>query len=81
YVERLKVKGTWNGLPFTKFLEDGIWELRPGNLRILFFVLNEKYVLLHFFFKTTNKTPRMELEHAKKERDDWLNRHFADHEN
>ena len=52
-----------------------IWELRPGNNRVLFFYhKDDTYVLLHLFRKRTQKTPRSEIEKAKRERNDWLTR-------
>lgn len=60
----------------TKHLEDDIWELRLGNNRVLYFFIDNDntYVLLHHFRKTTQKTPRQEIEKAKKERIDYLRR-------
>ena len=59
----------------TKHLDDDIWELRPGNNRILYFFHTENtYVLLHHFRKKSQKMPLRELKKAKSERDDWLAR-------
>jgi phage-related protein len=59
----------------TNHLEDDIWELRPGNNRVLYFYhKDDTYVLLHQFRKKTQKTPRREIEKAKAERDDWISR-------
>lgn len=56
-----------------KYLEDGIWELRPGNNRIFYFFFQENtFVLLHQFRKKSQKTPKHEIERAKRERDDYL---------
>lgn len=64
----------------TKYLEDGIWELRPGNNRVFyFFFQNNTYVLLHQFRKKSQKTPKREIAKAKRERDDYL--HRKDNEN
>lgn len=71
-LERL---GTRAGENFTKYIEDNVWELRPGNRRIFFFMwIDNKIVLLHAFHKKTNKTPRRETEKAKSEMEDWLRR-------
>lgn len=52
-----------------KFLEDGIYEFKPKNFRILCFFLEgqpEKCVVATTYFrKQTNKTPRKEIEKAK----------------
>ena len=59
----------------TKHLEDGIWELRPGNNRVFyFFYENNTFVLLHQFRKKSQKTPKREIEKAKSERNDYLSR-------
>jgi phage-related protein len=75
YIQLLEDHGTRLGENITKHLEEDIWELRPGNNRILFFYhAADTYVLLHLFRKKTQKTPRRELQKAKAERDDWLSR-------
>lgn len=71
----LEKLGTRAGENFTKHIKDEIWELRPGDRRILFFMwVENKIVLLHAFHKKTNKTPRREIEKAKSEMKDWLMR-------
>ena len=67
YIEILAEHGTRVGVPYVKHLEGDIWELRPGNVRILFTLLPNGYVLLHNFIKKTQKTPRREIDKAKKE--------------
>ena len=76
YIELLSKNGTALPQNITKHLEDDIWELRPGNNRILYFFIdkNNTYVLLHHFRKTTQKTTKQEIEKAKKERTDYLKR-------
>lgn len=75
YIELLRQNGTRLNDNITKHLDDGIWELRPGNNRIFyFFSCGETYVLLHQFRKKTQKTPKREIERAKSEREDYLNR-------
>jgi phage-related protein len=63
---------------FFKHLEDGIYEIRievGSNIyRIFaFFDDNKLVILLHGFQKKTQKTPRKELERAKKLRKDYYN--------
>jgi phage-related protein len=75
YIQLLEDYGTQLGENITKHLEGNIWELRPGNNRVLYFYhKDDTYVLLHQFRKKTNKTPRREIEKAKSERDDWISR-------
>ena len=72
YIQFLEDYGTRLGEKVTKHLEEDIWELRPGNNRVLFFYAQEDtFVLLHHFRKKTQKTPRREIDRAKRERDDW----------
>ncbi|MDZ7762532.1 MAG: type II toxin-antitoxin system RelE/ParE family toxin [Desulfovermiculus sp.] len=59
------------GPPQCKPLEDGIFEVRSHIsssriARVLFFARNDQIFLLHGFIKKSRKTPRQELELAKK---------------
>ncbi len=69
----MQVNETYPGT--MKHLRDGIYELRPGRNRVLFFsYINDSFVLLHVFKKATQKTPIHEIEKAKKEMNDFINR-------
>lgn len=65
--------------PYSKHLEDGIFEIR-GKVgsdisRVLYFFYHDrKIILTNGFVKKTNKTPRSELEKAKKYRNDYYER-------
>lgn len=75
YINILENLGTRAGEPFVKHIQDEVWELRPGSNRILFFAwFRNKIVLLHHFRKTTNRTPRGEIEKALNEISDWEGR-------
>ena len=75
YIQLLEEKGTRLPENITKHLEDDIWELRPGNNRVLYFYFsNNTFILLHHFRKKTQKTPRREIEKAKSEVIDYLKR-------
>ncbi len=75
YIELLSKNGTHLPESITKHIEDGIWELRPGNNRIFYFSHeNNTFILLHSFRKKSQKTPRREIEKAKSERDDYVKR-------
>ncbi len=75
YIELLQQNGTHMNAEITKHLDDGIWELRPGNNRVFyFFYQNDTYVLLHQFRKKSQKTPKREIEKAKAERNAYLRR-------
>lgn len=65
--------------PYSKYLRDGIFELRcqSGNniSRILyFFYYDNKIILTNGFIKKTNKTPIKELELAKSRKKEYIER-------
>ena len=67
YMKILEIHGTRAGEPFVKHLEGEIWELRPLRDRILFAAwVNDSFVLLSHFMKKTQKTPKREIEKAKR---------------
>ena len=62
YLDILAKNGTRAGENFIKHLEDGIWELRPINDRILFFYWNQgTFVLLHHFKRRLRKHQGVKL--------------------
>ena len=67
---------------YRRYYEDEeIWELRPLRDRILFVAwLDGSFVLLHPFVKKTQKTPRGEIEKAKRELQDLKERGLRDEE-
>ena len=68
YIELLRHNGTRNNENITKKLDDDLWELRPGNNRVLYYTyIDGIIVLLHCFRKKTQKTPPKEIEKAKRE--------------
>ena len=75
YIDLLEEYGTGIGEPVTKHLDGDIWELRPLSNRILFAYYDDnEYVLLHHFTKKTRKTPKREIEKAKREIEDYKRR-------
>ena len=65
--------------PYSKHLDDGIFELRAqigaGITRVLyFFVAEKRAILTNGFVKKTNKTPPAEIEKAKIYRSEFLSR-------
>lgn len=78
-LELLEEYGPRLGMPFSRHLDDGIFELRVvhgGNaVRLLYFFVSGKVVVLtHGFAKKTQKTPVRELERAKRAREEWRRR-------
>ena len=75
YIDILDIHGVGIGEPYIKHLDGEIWELRPMHDRIVFAgAINGKYVLLHQFMKKTQKTPKREIEKAKRELADFKER-------
>ena len=58
------------GMPLVRKLAPGLWEVRirlkNGIARVLFTVIDETMILLHGFIKKSQKTPKTDLETAKK---------------
>ena len=73
----LEEHGNQLRLPYSKHLDDGIFELRTqsaGNItRILyFFVVGKEIIVTNGFTKKTQETPPSEIELAKKYRSDYF---------
>ena len=75
YIDILCEKGTRVGEPFIKHLDGDIWELRPlGNRILLAYYKDNQFILLHHYIKKTNKTPPREIEQAKRNLVDFIER-------
>lgn len=75
YIRVLQEYGTYAGEPFVKHINGDIWELRPLRDRIFFFCFRKNTILLlHHFIKKTSKTPRREIEQAKRNLIDHIER-------
>jgi len=75
YLQVLREYGTRAGEPFVKHIDDDIWELRPLNDRIFFFCWQGNvFIMLHHFVKKTKKTPPQEIEQAKRNMKDLIER-------
>ena len=71
--------GTAAGEPYVKHLDGDIWELRPLRDRILFFAWDgNSFILLSCFMKSTQKTPKREIEKAKRLMEDFKKRSRED---
>ncbi len=80
-ISRLEEIGYELREPYSKPLGDGIFELRTQLAtdisRVLyFFVINGRAVLTHGFIKKTEKTPKSEIDRARRYREDYLRRYF-----
>ncbi len=75
----LEEHGSEIGMPFSRHLDGGVFELRAvvGNniARVLyFFVAGRRVILAHGFVKKTRRAPAREMDRAKKAREDWRKR-------
>jgi phage-related protein len=71
YVERMAVYGPDLGMPHTRSMGAGLFELRlkarEGIARVFYCTLpGRRIVMLHSYVKKTARTPRMELEIARR---------------
>ena len=62
YIQLLEDNGTRLNENITKHLDDDIWELRPGNNRVLYFYFkDDTFVFLHQFRKKLRKLQNVRL--------------------
>jgi len=78
-IELLECYGNNLREPYSKHLEEGIFEIRAkqgtDTIRILyFFIIGRKIILTNGFVKKTQKTPNNQIEIAKKCRYEYENR-------
>ena len=78
-MEILEEKGYSLREPYSAPLEDGIFELRAvqgSNISraLFFFYIEGRIIITHGFIKKTQKTPKAQIELAKKYRADYLKR-------
>ena len=78
-IELLETNGRDLRMPYSEFLDDGIFELRAkvsSNItRVLyFFYVGNRAILTNGFIKKTQKTPKEELAKAKKYKADFIQR-------
>lgn len=75
YIRALQEYGTRIGNPTVKHIDGDLWELRPLANRIFFFYWrDDTFVLLHHFTKKSQKTPDKEIEQARANLKDFLER-------
>lgn len=71
YSDRMEVYGPDLGMPHTRAMGEGLFELRikaPEGIARVFYctMVGKKIVILHLFIKKTDKTPSKELEIARR---------------
>jgi phage-related protein len=80
YSDRMEVYGPDLGMPHTRAMGDGLFELRlktaEGIARVLYCtVVGRKILILHQFIKKTDKTLSRELETARRRMKEFKNAH------
>jgi phage-related protein len=78
YSDRMEIYGPNLGMPHTRAMGDGLFELRlktaEGIARIFYCIMvGRKIVVLHQFIKKTDKTPPRELETARRRMKEFKN--------
>ena len=78
-IDILRIKGNSLREPYSKSLDDGIFELRCKvgsdiTRTLYFFYIDKKIVMTNGFTKKTQRTPRSELDLAKARREDYIRR-------
>lgn len=78
-IDLLENNGTLLRRPYSEYIDDGIFELRTKQgsdlTRVLyFFFVGNKAVLTNGFTKKTQKTPKQEIEIARKYKKDYERR-------
>ena len=71
YAERMEIYGPDLGMPHTRAMGNGLFELRlksaEGIARVFYCtIVAQRIVMLHQFVKKSEKTPRKELEIARR---------------
>ncbi len=79
-IELLEKNGPDLRNPYSEYLEDGIFELRAKvgsdiSRELYFFFYDKKAILTNGFLKKSQKTPRKQLELAKKYKRDYEERY------
>jgi len=80
YTDNMEAYGPDLGMPHTRAMGDGLYELRlkaaEGIARVLYCtIVGRKIVMLHQFIKKTDKTPPRELETARRRMKEFKNAH------
>ena len=79
YIRILKEYGTTIGEPYIKHIDGDIWELRPIRDRIIFAEwTGSSFLLISQFVKKTQKTPRREIDKAKRLLEEYRERSWKD---
>ncbi len=80
YADKMEAYGPDLGMPHTRAMGDGLFELRlkaaEGIARVLYCTMvGRNIVMLHQFIKKTDKTPPREIETARRRMKEFKNAH------
>jgi phage-related protein len=80
YTEKMEVHGPDLGMPHTRAMGQGLFELRlksaEGIARVFYCTMvGRKIVILHQFVKKSQKTPARELAKAQRRMKEYMNAH------
>ncbi len=64
YIELFEENGFRLPSQYLKKLENNLWELRPGSLRLLLGKVGEIMIVVNAFKKKSQKTPKQEMKTA-----------------
>lgn len=78
-IDLLRIKGNSLREPYSKSLDDGIFELRCKvgsdiTRTLYFFYMGKKIILTNGFTKKSQRTPQNEIDLAKARREDYIRR-------
>lgn len=71
-IELFRRYGFSLSLPYLKKLTANLWELRSGRWRLLFGLVNSEAIIVNLFLKKSQKTPKREIDLAKKRLKEYL---------
>lgn len=65
YIDLFSKNGFNMTSKYLKKIDNNLWELRPGDIRILFGLVGSNAIFVNVFKKKTQKTPRQEMQAAR----------------
>lgn len=65
YIDLFSVNGFHMTSKYLKKIDNNLWELRPGDIRLLFGLVGSNVIFVNIFKKKTQKTPGKEIQTAK----------------
>ena len=76
-IEELRVRNVTAGFPLVRHIEGKLWELREesqtNTYRLFYFFFSgRRIILVHAFQKKSQKTPRREIETAKRRMQEFV---------